>query len=214
MILTCPQCKVQYTVPALAISPEGRKVKCSRCAHVWRQMPQAGEAAAPDPWDRPAAHAVDANAAVHHPLPVPRKAPSLLRRLAVASSLAVCAAALGVLAHADAFPGLAAKLGMVDTEGLVFSGFTAQKERVGNRLRFALSGTIVNESSGTKSLPEVIITVFSKGGREMGKITFTPPKPMLEAGEKLFIQPEVSNISGNADVLRLDIGNKWEVFFR
>lgn len=35
MIIECPNCNTSFNVPDTAISSEGRKVKCSRCQHVW-----------------------------------------------------------------------------------------------------------------------------------------------------------------------------------
>lgn len=43
MILTCPECQTQYGIPDGAIKPEGRKVKCVSCGHVWHQMPMEDE---------------------------------------------------------------------------------------------------------------------------------------------------------------------------
>lgn len=45
MDITCPSCGTSFSVPDGAIGPKGRKLKCSQCAHVWRQMPDA----APEP---------------------------------------------------------------------------------------------------------------------------------------------------------------------
>lgn len=39
MDITCPSCGTSFSVPDGAIGPKGRKLKCSQCAHVWRQMP-------------------------------------------------------------------------------------------------------------------------------------------------------------------------------
>lgn len=44
MILTCPQCATRYQTDAAKFPPEGRKVRCAKCSHVWHQ-----DAAAPEP---------------------------------------------------------------------------------------------------------------------------------------------------------------------
>lgn len=35
MELSCPQCDTRFSIPEEALGPAGRKVRCSRCAHVW-----------------------------------------------------------------------------------------------------------------------------------------------------------------------------------
>lgn len=41
MRIACPECEAVFEVPDGAIKPEGRKVRCSQCSHIWRQMPLA-----------------------------------------------------------------------------------------------------------------------------------------------------------------------------
>ncbi len=43
MILTCPQCDTNYTLPAQALGPEGRKVRCSECGEIWHQSTDPDE---------------------------------------------------------------------------------------------------------------------------------------------------------------------------
>jgi predicted Zn finger-like uncharacterized protein len=43
MILQCPQCESRFVLPAKALLPDGRKVKCSSCANVWHQAPDLEE---------------------------------------------------------------------------------------------------------------------------------------------------------------------------
>ena len=37
MIVTCPSCSTRYLVDPAAIGHDGRRVKCARCGHIWRE---------------------------------------------------------------------------------------------------------------------------------------------------------------------------------
>lgn len=67
MELACPSCATHFTVPDGAIGAKGRKLKCSQCGHVWRQMPTDSPAESPP--DSPADFAT---AAPPPPAPPPR----------------------------------------------------------------------------------------------------------------------------------------------
>lgn len=62
MDITCPNCATLFAVPDGAIGPNGRKLKCSQCGHLWRQMPPS-DPSSPMP------------APVAAPLPPPVEAP-------------------------------------------------------------------------------------------------------------------------------------------
>lgn len=58
MQIECPNCNARYLAPDDKIGPNGRKVRCARCSHVWRCPPppapaaagsEAPQAAAPQP---------------------------------------------------------------------------------------------------------------------------------------------------------------------
>ena len=36
MIISCPACEIQFNVDPALLGPDGRKVRCAKCAHVWR----------------------------------------------------------------------------------------------------------------------------------------------------------------------------------
>lgn len=35
MIISCPNCSTRFAIDADKLSPDGRRVKCGNCAHVW-----------------------------------------------------------------------------------------------------------------------------------------------------------------------------------
>lgn len=39
MILTCPSCEARFNIKPEALLPSGRSVRCSKCAHTWKQLP-------------------------------------------------------------------------------------------------------------------------------------------------------------------------------
>jgi predicted Zn finger-like uncharacterized protein len=67
MIITCTNCATRFSLAADAIRPEGRTLRCSRCGHTWRQLPDGKTA----PQAKPAAAPTAATAA-----PAPTTAPA------------------------------------------------------------------------------------------------------------------------------------------
>lgn len=53
MIVTCPSCSTRYLVDPAAIGPDGRRVKCARCSHLWRESAVEPVAAPPPPEPQP-----------------------------------------------------------------------------------------------------------------------------------------------------------------
>src|SRR5680860_1248019 len=52
-LIICPVCETRYEIKA-AFPPEGRKVRCTKCSHVWQAMPASAGAQAPAPQAAPA----------------------------------------------------------------------------------------------------------------------------------------------------------------
>lgn len=65
MIATCPKCSTRFLIPSEMISPQGRRVKCSKCHETWHEYPDPDdiikeiekEISRPDDQEDEAAHA-------------------------------------------------------------------------------------------------------------------------------------------------------------
>ena len=69
MILTCPECTTRYQTDASQFAPDGRKVRCAKCGHVWFQAPPAPE---PEPGLEDASVAPEAEAEAE-PVAAPKR---------------------------------------------------------------------------------------------------------------------------------------------
>lgn len=49
MIISCPSCQAQFKVDATRLATDGTKVRCSKCGHVWRTMPDGQPAPSIEP---------------------------------------------------------------------------------------------------------------------------------------------------------------------
>lgn len=62
MIISCPSCGARFNLDPAKLLPAGRNVRCAKCEHRWRQMPEGhpggyeepAEVAAPEPPSEPA----------------------------------------------------------------------------------------------------------------------------------------------------------------
>ncbi len=84
MILTCPSCHTRYTIDPATLGPQGRTVRCAKCAHTWTQMPPDLPAEAPGaevpadkaPEDESPADAMPADAIAADETPAPIAEPA------------------------------------------------------------------------------------------------------------------------------------------
>ena len=216
MIITCESCSTQFAVPANAIPPGGRKVKCVKCAHVWHQNPLE---------DLVDTSKIEKAPKEVKPVPKGSSLPVVRRQLKATGGqkfafvfFLVCALLAASIAYRDHIPQLKPlydALGMKSTEGLVFSSFKTEREKVENKWKFIINTMITNESNETRNVPNIQVTAYSSGGNVLGqKKKIDMSGITLEPGEEYLLEREIFGISGSAHELKMDIGNSWELMFR
>ncbi len=77
-VIICPACGTRYEIAAV-IPPEGRRVRCSKCAHVWQAQAvvEAPKAAPGAPGAAPKPRAAEPRAPAPRPAAPPRPAPGV-----------------------------------------------------------------------------------------------------------------------------------------
>ena len=174
MIVRCPSCATRYLVDLSALGEAGRRVRCTRCGHVWRQTPAAEAAEAPDqavPLDRPPVWAGWAGAG-----------------LFVVAALAGLALARNAIV--ESWPGT---VSIYDAVGLPIQAPQAQglrivdvqSERVqeGDRTILLVRGAVENTTQKGRRLPALRATLADEAGTELHEWPVAAQSPVLDGGQ-------------------------------
>jgi predicted Zn finger-like uncharacterized protein len=204
MILTCPECATRYQTDASHFSPDGRKVRCAKCGHVWFQAAPGAEADAPledvaasptpaEPAVAPRA-SEPAHAQTEWQEPPGRVWP--LERLGLGlgwTALAAVVLAVGWSAvHfrsdiANLWPQsstLYAVAGMpVNTRGLEFRDRSAHYETEAGQDVLVITGDLVNITRRELSVPAIRVSLTDGDKRELYHWSFSPGVSVLRPGQ-------------------------------
>ena len=244
MILKCPACHSRFKVPEDAIPPEGRVVKCSRCAHSWHatrpplefvvmdqpaQVPEQVPEQVPAAPESPpafeevlaATHAVEEQHAAAAPAkkassPRPAK-PFKLAAAALAASWLILAFVTYFPRWQDA-PVLGAVYGMLgisSTYGVELKDVAMQREQVGERTRFLIRGNLVNQDAATREVPFMRVAMRGRDNEILWSRDYAVNKA-LKPGEvyPFRITNAETGSAGEVRTLVVDVGNPLEMFFR
>ncbi len=240
MILKCPACHSRFKVPDAAIPPEGRIVKCSRCAHSWHatrpalefvlmdepapvpeQVPDAPESPPAFEEVLAAAQAVEeqhAAATSTKKAPPPRPAkPFKLAAAALAASWLILAFVTYFPRWQDA-PVLGAVYGMLgisSTYGVELKDVAMQREQVGERTRFLIRGNLVNQDATAREVPFMRVAMRGRDNEILWSRDYAVNKT-LKPGEvyPFRITNAETGSAGEVRTLVVDVGNPLEMFFR
>ena len=212
MILTCPECTTRYQTDASQFAPDGRKVRCAKCGHVWFQTAPAPEpepgledasVAPPEPEAEPVA-APKREAFVPTPRVEPTPAvrspfsarPPVLERLVFGAGWAVLGIMVITIAWSAVYyrqgiaslwpqsSSLYAAVGMpVNTRGLEFRDRNAHFETEAGQDVLVITGDLVNITSRELSVPAIRVSLMDADKRELYHWNFSAGVSTLHPGQ-------------------------------
>lgn len=203
MLISCPECETSFTVPANALGEKGRKVKCSKCSHVWHQNPVEFKKEKLDDLLKSGDNMVSSsNETQNLPVKVSKK---------LVYSLSGTLVFTFILAATFFYLNMESTI--LSYKGLRFSNFSVQSEIIDNRYDFSLDGQLINITDKEKSVPKVNIKILSKGGRVMAEASIEPEVKVIAPYSRVTFSPEITQVSGNADRVELSLANWAERIF-
>lgn len=205
MIITCPECETRYTADTAGFPASGRKVRCSKCGHLWHQ-------AAPEPESVLTQESPLASGAAEHggatslasaqatssPPQVPVAKRSWAENLGLVAGWTGLAAMLVLIGWmglrfrqeiAALWPQsstLYATFGVkVNSGGIEINDVTYRHETENGRPVIEVAGKLVNVSSRELAVPRVRVTLTDDDQRELYHWIFSPPRKTLGVGQSL-----------------------------
>lgn len=239
MILQCPSCETRFLVDSSLIPPDGRMVKCAKCAHQWHVEPEEDDyPVAAEPDFEPEAHEdlpddfeprLESRryATQDYDIPFSPQLPSLsdqakrnnriMMVAAVALVLMLCVSALFTFREQLQGPlapvyGL---LGMPSSQGLALADVSFRAREARNKTRYIVEGKIVNESGEERKVPLLRVAIADKDGNWIASREYEDDA-RLKPGEAYPFK--ASNLETSfvdkVDHLVVEIGNGVELMLR
>lgn len=205
------------------VPPAGRTVKCGKCANQWFVT---HEGAAPHSTDFAALTAqayAEAAPQAHDPKQLPALPGRPIKAWPFQVATGTLALAWCIIALYAYFPGgqtsflsgLYTSLGVTDTSGLVFADVRMDREELGGRTKFIITGSIENHGAKPRLVPGVRVEVKDS----KGEVIWSQKYPVDENVDPGAVYPfRIDNVetsfANRAASIVLDLGNNFELVMR
>ena len=177
MIVRCSSCATRYQVDLSALGEAGRRVRCTRCGHVWHQTPgtdapEASETAAPP-------------AALNRPPPWAGWAAAGLFVIAALAGLALARNAI-----VDSWPGTVSIYDAVGlpiqaphAQGLRIVDVQSERVKEGDRTILLVRGLVENTTDKGRRLPPLSAVLADEAGTELHEWPVAALSRVLDGGQ-------------------------------
>lgn len=211
MIVSCPSCSTRFVVDPAALGAEGRRVRCARCGHVWRQ--EARPEAAP-------ADVAPAESLEPRPLPPGSNLPAIrsveTRRpdrgwilFAAVVVLLPAAILFGQNRIVGAWPPaerLYRVIGMATPaagEGLLIRDISPEARLEEGERLVAVEGRVVNMSGQALYVPSIRVALTDEEGKVLSSSRTEAGRAHLDPGESASFVVEFSDPAEDATRITL-----------
>lgn len=219
MIITCTSCHTHYEISQDAMPAEGRKVRCTKCKHLWHAMPESQQEEERQPIAESSVH--KAHQKESNPRPKPKSTPAPVSAWLVAMPMLLGCIAL-MLIMVGAYHPISTQfpftekiynlVGIKTSLGVMFDDVRLRLVDHDGVASWKVEGVIQNTSHEQRALTPVRFDIMDKDKKVIATHTMQFKRAILEPeGEHFFeadiTYPDVDKVA----YISLDIGNKLEL---
>jgi len=198
MRITCPACSTRYVVDPRAIGVAGRKVRCARCQHVWREtVPEDAVPVGltePAPTPQPPPEDIPPPRFQLPAVPPPRRSRWLAAGwVALAAAVVLSIGLLSFYRH-DLFP----------AQEALGAGLDFRNLRAGGEKELVLEGEVVNTTLTFRRVPPFKAAVYADG-KEAAVTRFNVEEKELPPGGTASFRATLPRPSQAAAEIRVQV---------
>lgn len=198
MYIACPECTTRFVVTAEQIGKEGRKVKCSKCLHIWQQHPP--EQLRVEPKIESSTKTLPLGNGVNLPVLLPVKIPAHLLY-----GLPILLVSMIIFMFTILFQDNFVLPSILNTKDLIISDISYQRTLGKTAINYKVS----NLSDKSVKTPLIRIRVFDKNHRLINFRIDDHSNIKLSPSQNVVIKTELEDVPPHANI-DIMIGNKLD----
>ncbi len=198
MYIACPECTTRFVVTAEQIGKEGRKVKCSKCLHIWQQHPP--EQLRVEPKIESSTKTLPLGNGVNLPVLLPVKIPAHLLY-----GLPILLVSMIIFMFTILFQDNFVLPSILNTKDLIISDISYQRTLGKTAINYKVS----NLSDKSVKIPLIRIRVFDKNHRLINFRIDDHSNIKLSPSQNVVIKTELEDVPPHANI-DIMIGNKLD----
>jgi predicted Zn finger-like uncharacterized protein len=198
MYIACPECTTRFVVTAEQIGKEGRKVKCSKCLHIWQQHPP--EQLRVEPKIESSTKTLPLGNGVNLPVLLPVKIPAHLLY-----GLPILLVGMIIFMFTILFQDNFVLPSILNTKDLIISDVSYQRTPGKTAINYKIS----NLSDKSVKIPLIRIRVFDKNHRLINFRIDDHNNIKLSPSQNVVINTELEDVPTHANI-DIMIGNKLD----
>jgi len=206
MIISCGKCNTGFFVSPAQIGPSGRRVKCSKCKHIWHaSLPQYTV-----PKKDIIASRVEIDNSFNRanlPAIIPFSIPNALF-IAPIALIMLISFTLWVF-----YPNFTSKIGLGSAlSGLIVEDIKYDYDESNKVIHVEYS--LVNKSSTIEQVPLVQVKLLDKNDSEISKVYIKEQGVQLNSGSSVVAEAEFTEVSEIPKTIEVSLGNLIKFWFR